>query len=97
MKIGVYQRHIDSGFGGKGSERFCPIARAMTEQTERQFGIWDGKAWDLITGEYFVLPEDVTQRYLKYDKTGVMKPFDFEIDLTKGQFKPKEAAQVAAA
>jgi hypothetical protein len=82
MKIGVYQRHIDRGFGGKNAELICPIAIALTEATGYKYGVWHGKAWNMVTGESYDLPEDVTKRYIKYDHTGIMKPFDFEIELS---------------
>lgn len=79
MRINVYQRHIDRGFGGKGAELICPIAIAMTEQLGVRIGVWKGFAWNMVTGESYRLPEEVTKKYIRYDHIGIMKPFDFEI------------------
>jgi hypothetical protein len=79
MIIEVYQRHIDRGFGGEGAELLCPIAIAMTEQLGVKMGVWKGRAWNIVTGESYTLPEEVTRKYIKYDHTGMMNPFEFEL------------------
>ena len=81
MKIAVYQRHIDRGFRGKNAELICPIAIAATEQIGFKMGVWHGKLWNIVTGDSYDLPEDVTRRYIKYDHTGIMKPFEFELEV----------------
>jgi hypothetical protein len=86
MLINIYQRHIDRGFRGKGSELLCPIAVAMTEQLGTKIGIWDGKAFIMQTGDYYELPEQAVKSYLRYDRTGLMKAFSFDI----GKLKPRE-------
>jgi hypothetical protein len=95
MIIEVYQRHIDRGFGGKGSELLCPIAVAMTEQLGVRIGVWDGKAFIISTAEYYELPENAHQMYLKYDKGRPMKPFSFEIGEKKAPL-PKIAKEETA-
>ena len=71
------RRHIDKGF--PVSPRYCPIARAMTEQLGIPIGVTQGKAWNLQTGEEIAtLPVEVRKIYIKYDHTGYMKPFSFD-------------------
>ena len=90
MLIHVYQRHIDRGFRGKGCEMLCPIAIAMTEQLGTKFGVWDGKAFVINTGEYYELPEQAIKTYLRYDRTGLMQAFDFEV----GKLQPAKKREV---
>ena len=78
-RFSVYQRHIDRGFRGKGSEFICPIAIAMTEALGTKIGVWKGKAWNVETGESYVLPDNAIKAYVRYDHGLLMKPFDFEI------------------
>lgn len=79
MRFEVMRRHIDKGF--PVSPRYCPIARAMTEQMGIPIGITKGKAWNMQTGEVIaVLPEYVVKTYIKYDHTGFMKPFSFDLE-----------------
>lgn len=96
MIIEVYQRHIDRGFGGKGAELLCPIAVAMTEQLGMRIGIWDGKAFIISTGEYYNLPDNAHQLYLKYDRGRPMKPFSFEIG-EKNPPPPRKVKEEAVA
>lgn len=97
MIIEVYQRHIDRGFGGKGSELFCPIAVAMTEHLGTRIGVWDGKAFVISTAEYYVLPDEVHELYLKYDHGRPMKPFSFELGEKHPPLPKKEETKAATA
>lgn len=97
MLIHVYQRHIDRGFRGKGCEMLCPIAIAMTEQLGIKVGVWDGKAFVITTGEYYNLPEHATKNYLRYDKTGLMQAFDFEVSKLNPAQKKEVKVEAKAA
>jgi hypothetical protein len=100
MRINVYQRHIDRGFGGKGCEMLCPIAIAMSEQLGVKIGVWKDRAWVVTTGESYILPEVAIKRYVRYDNTGMMNPFDFDIDDKLPAVKkeePKEESKQATA
>ncbi len=96
MIVEVYQRHIDRGFGGKGAETLCPIAIAMTEQVGMRVGIWDGKAFVISTGEYYVLPEIADKAYRRYDRGLPMKAFQFEVGDINPRLEKEEAKAVGA-
>jgi hypothetical protein len=97
MLIHVYQRHIDRGFRGKGCEMLCPIAIAMAEQLETKVGVWDGKAFIINTGQYYILPEQAVKNYLRYDRTGIMPAFDFEVGRLNPAKKREKKAEVKTA
>lgn len=94
MIISIFKRHIDKGI--LKNPRFCPIGRAITEQTGLQVAVQYGKVFEIYTAkELATLPTDVYQKYIKYDHTGQMKPFEFDLELYDEEIN--ENSQVATA
>ena len=81
MIIQVKLRNIDKGL--QKSQTYCPIARAITEDTGKTVAVIEnGIVYDLETRSVMgYLPEEVRNKYIKYDHTGFMKPFEFEMQM----------------
>lgn len=95
MLINVYQKHIDRGF--RVSELLCPIAIAMSEQLGKRVAVWGDRAYLYYTGEYYILPEQAIKSYMRFDRTGLMRAFSFELGRLKPAEKKKEKVEAKTA
>lgn len=81
MIVNVVVRNIDKGV--PRHQLYCPIARAINELTGKSVAVVkDGIVYDMADRSIFgYLPKEAIENYIKYDHTGFMRPFTFEMQL----------------
>lgn len=91
MKISVEDYHIRSGFQKSGCN--CPVALAITPRLKAGWvASINGNEADGYEGSVFgdgknfktrfTLPPDVQDRIKRFDTSGKMEPFEFEITVS---------------
>jgi hypothetical protein len=67
----------DVRLGKQNDDCCCPIALALTRAAEKQASV--SEEWIIIEGKHIRVPEDLANKIVSYDKTGIMEPFDYEL------------------
>ena len=80
MRIYVTDEHIRAGVKRSGDK--CPISLAISEVIGMKVLVgkyhWNTASISEIKTQ--TNPPEVTEAIVEYDSTGIMKPFDFEIE-----------------
>jgi hypothetical protein len=81
LKIKVTQEHIDKG--ERKSERFCPVALALKEQTHERAFVLKENCYFLVrqyVPRKYPMPKEVEEFVSKFDKGEKVDPFSFDCD-----------------
>ena len=78
LTVKVEQKHIDKG--EPQEEMSCPVWHALTEQYPgKGWYVTDTLAWAQKPDKEFDLPMTAIAKIRTFDKTGKMKPFEFNL------------------
>ena len=91
--VDITQEDINNGKRGKPNQ--CPVAYGLRRLSPEAFRVdvngrtdaqsigyyWTAHVQSLNGGFHFSIPKDIVQRIKDFDKTGVMTPFTFTVDI----------------
>lgn len=81
MLIEVTARDIE--LGDRGAYSLCPVSRAIRRQQGSKCSIESSDAVWLSDNQLAWLPQEESERIVHYDRTGVMHPHSFTLDMDR--------------